>query len=364
MTTTMMFWALLCCSARGEMDLEQFLSLQKAASEAIQDVSFLYEGELTLQPPGRARGLAPDGVNVRFQGSYDYRISDNAVAWDLFTNKVRHNEVMNGRSITTFLKSKQEILTMSPDRQSVPPPSRVLQVNGVRPFQMEHHSPEDFLFLRYFKIMKMMSQEYDFRFENWDEIDGGKCARVLVNLRNLPLQHRLWVDLQRNGQVVQWHLVVNDQVSVAFEKLNLRRVTTLDGKLVWFPTGCEKKSFMIRGEHLKEPYLLETRSIIEGSLRINQVPPDSRFQTQSILKRNEKGPFVSVSSPLPPFRSDPEGVRATLERRLEEADQAANLLAASQAIRDERDLSWLYHGALIFLGVCFIVLAVWIRRRM
>lgn len=353
--------ALLCPIADPAIDAQAVAELFRSYGSDFKDVQFIYEG--TVRPTG------PDeSVATTFQGAYSFR-NDGATLIDVF---MLAGGNPNGRVLWSLLKDRREDFDASPDillRLSERKPSVSVGAPGSFDFP---RSPER-LFLAYFFRSHANAEEFGLEPQGWEDVDGRRCLVVIAfgsprpkfdNQNRSRSFGKFWLDLERNGNPLRIEWYVQDKLAIQ-TFVDLERLATPRGRLVWFPLQARTSTYGIRLEKGKalrneKPAYVETYKIRPYTIQFDQGLPDAFFSTKkqafvtsdeslAKLKRELESwkPARKVHEP-----SDPESRKRRLDDALSRADAQAARLEASSAARAEEHWSRILIGWIpLLIGV-------------
>lgn len=334
----------------------------------ITDVTFVFEGTEEYVGPPIDGAPSP----VRFQGTYRYR-NDGAAELDIYVRGRPLEEPLVRMRLAT-IGGRFRQLHMTPDlaRQGANPD--IYEAKGtIRSFGRVS-SFNRILFLGFFKLLAERPNA-SIQVEGMDEVEGYQCLKMTIDeAPDSPVTSRwvtrYWIDLARGGHPLRVETTERGRLLSRIHGINLRAFTVESGGKVWLPVAGVSESYRWEDEYSDTPFVRESYSSVPSSVVLNQGLPDGLFGANWDLAysaaglEGERGDFAAaVAAPAPPpaFRTDPEGVREDLDRRLAEADEQAAMLEASSATRGGGWRMPLVQGLLVIGGAVAIGFAL-LRR--
>ena len=337
------------------LDKEQLLNIEKTFMDEFKTISFLYEGEQMLLPLGESNSLERKHWDRNFQGRYEYRARDGATIGEIFINNPFDLNNPNTRVVMSWLDRVYEYLSVSLDHFKPDPRNIFRPRSQVFHLRREPHSPERLSMVSYVNDIYRRKNTIKYRYIKNELIDGRDCVCVEVSRLSELVWERLWFDFKRQGCVVRWQELVNGVVAATHEIGGFEQVAAEDGRTLWFPTKVSSQYHHIYHGFHKEPTRADTLKIIKGSLRLNAPLDDSHFKIAEIIKKPDV--FPNRVPPLPPRRTDPEGVRERLERRLAEAEEQARRVDPGASLVEETNWVPIYSVGFTLLGLLTLGLA-------
>lgn len=336
---------------------EQFARLMESSLDVFKDITLVFEGRVNYpdQPE------MPDAI---YQGLYSFR-EDGATLLDVYARSER-NDLPLSRSTAAILNGELEEYTQTPDegfvgREKAPGGAGVLN----RPM-----SAERILFLFYFKTLRNLNN-YKYEFFGYKTIQNSLCANVRISLfprsaleRMDPVRHQhldFCVDLDRGGHPIRIERVRGGELQGRSTIESIQRIQLDGGEFVWLPTSGKFEQFTplssLGSSASRSPTVVETYSVVNGSVRINQNLPDSYFSARREDANFYDPTLRDLQAELEAAKgdmvaTDPRSVQRVLDERLAQAEEQAEQLDASLP-----DASWTWLGVLqVVMGLIGISL--------
>lgn len=319
-------------------DASQFARLYLAANEPLRDFEFVYEGERWNEPAGKHNRQA------WFQGCYAHsRAGDSHL--ELYVHNYRNGVGDLSRSTLSLIG--RDLL----ERSQVPAassgsgmPSHSPGMPGVlnRPF-----SPEQLLYYGWFLESVIDPDDQGFEALGHEEVDGRSCLVVRLDrtpgLKGRATRHFLfWIDTERNWQPlrVEWR-DERARPTLVVRRIQLEEIDLAGAETFWFPIEGDVEHYF-QPENGDPPRVVAFSHayIVRDSLQLNPGFPKERFSIDYSLN-SAADPLVqarrefakAASQPVretrPAPRTNPEAVRARVEKGLKEAEQAGTLVEAT-----------------------------------
>ncbi|MGC8642607.1 MAG: hypothetical protein ACP5XB_22345 [Isosphaeraceae bacterium] len=357
----------------GSFSGEQFMRVLRGLHSDIHDVEFLCEGTVTrMSVPSESGAVGTTETWNRFQSRYAFR-EDGAEYLDLYARHPDPSNFLHRRiaQLRGALADTREY----PDMKGVSSLRRRENAStGTCTFE---GSPERFLKLWYWRQLDYSVARIEFTHEGWEEIGGTPTARI--NIDEFPKNHvpykkwsRYWVDLEHGGHVVRHEHYWGSNLVFRVHNVVLAPVLDEQKRRLWFPTHAEFDSFADGvGKYRRTPVFHECYDVVNGSLVLNRVLPDSRFSldwkpprpdSDGLAKGRKDFKATPMKPPPQPLSNDPVSVQRRQMDKLAQADRQARQLDASPA--GEGFITWV--GALQWglgvLGVAALCVALLARR--
>jgi len=339
--------SLLGAVPEGQIDADQFARLIQGLHSEIRDVSLVYEGRIEY-PMARTKNQGP-----QYQAVYALR-SDGAILYDVYLRSNDPNQPFT-HDTHALLGNKMTSLGRVPDLPSGDPVEK-----RASPGRLDKPgSIQRILFLGYFGNPYFRTNGYEF--EGWETVDNHRCLRVRFGAGTETMDEtgtRFWIDMERGGHPLkaEWH--DRGHLTMRTDGIRLKSYPAPGGETLWLPVVGLTSTFATTDGYSNSPNCKETYEVVEGSVRLNADLPDKQFAVDwnggmpdsDALKR-----IRHEYESIPPFRTDPAGVKANLNRRLALADSQAQQLEASSTAREPWDWSPAIRIMLAVLGVALVI---------
>jgi hypothetical protein len=344
----------------------QLLNLLGVLHEPLHDVSFVYEGEMKYVGPAGLKGSDLEKIGHSFQGNFAYR-SDGSLLFEKYTT-VKSNG-FRLHLIFTKLGDKISEAKENPLNGEW----RVLNARARQGVSYANDITFKYSYINYFKQL-VSPDDFGYEFEGWESIDGRRCLRLRIDLYpqspnpNRP-DTRFWIDMDRGGNPSKVEIRRGDKL-VTSVRMELQSFAGAGGKPIWLPIREEISNYTRDGECYDYPIFQEIGYIVAGSLQLNRDLPDSTFVLDArdparTPARLSKAIRAARAGNRPLLRTDPEGVKKELDRKLAEAKQQARQLDASAPEDGRAWTTYISRGLLIAGAIGIIVAAAAnLRRRL
>lgn len=342
-----------------DINASDFTKLMKGLHGRIQDLSFVYEGDVHY--PG-ANTKASQDLDENFQGRYFFR-SDDSVLLDAFHRKIGR-EAPPVNHIRALYKGMIDHSARMADLKKITNQTK----SGHSQSLTGPSYPHGFLYTWYFLRLGDPGS-CGYRFLGWEVVDGHRCLNVRLDWicglgGDDDAAYYFWIDIERGGHPLRVEIRKKNAVVMRLSEVKLRRFTAQD-ESYWLPVAALRQTFPVEGGFLASPVSRETYSIVDGSVLINQGLKDEVFTVRwavdsqgSSRESNalriareefEKTPLMT------PFRSDPKGVQERLDRALDLANQQSKQLDASAGAQEE-GRSWILVPYVIgIISLCLLI---------
>ncbi len=349
----------------------QLVNIVRGAYAGLNGYSFVYEGERRLVRAATSQE-DQDSSYLSYQGIYAYRF-DGSTYLDVYL-KGRSEPAHLVRSKGAIFRDKTELVAFEPDSRS----ARSIRVLQRNPYALERESPQKIMYHWFFQAVADASA-LNYEFLGWEPQDGRSCLKAKLDLSPSPPGSKsansayvFWIDLERGGNPLRVdYLARPPHVAERVHDIKLERFEVPGRGPIWFPISGILDTFVIDANSYSDtPILQESYVVVRRTLRFNQDMPNSMFTvkwkgetagSRELVLRKEFD--EAATHPAPALRNDPASVRATLDRRLAEAESQSRMLEASSAARETRDASLLLLVAVVLGGLACLVAAVLLRRR-
>lgn len=362
-------WVLSLCLSGGlataddrDVTREALLATLESIQAEIRDVELIYEGSIRFRPTPDAdlvpiKNRSPKPYRTEFfQGSYAYRTA-SLVHLDLYTWE---GDEMDdpGRVVWSFAADRKS-LSSQPFVAGGGPSGPVQNESSWFGFFFQSQHPGRF-HLTPRLIAYLRDKDHTYRQGGWELVDGQNCLIADISTSSGGRVDRFWVDLQRLGHVVRHEHRLNDQLVWDDTVDVLRQVAGRDGKLAWFPMKSTYRHYDGGFRLYAEPTSIEVSGVVQGTIRINQDLPDSRFRLDYRADRAEPPPAWRKAEAARTARKS-EGSRTERER-LETQLAQANERDAELRSSGGEGSSWIARNAaqlgLYGLGA-ILIFAAW-----
>lgn len=319
------------------IDAEAFERLMAETSAGVDDVSFVFEGMLTLIPKGETietiERWAPTARVSHHQGGYTFR-SDGATRLDSYIATTRKGETGTNHTLSVILDRKQHDVWQAPGDKENP-----TERSGGPGTLNRPSSPERINYYWYFKTM-VDARWRGYEFLGWENVDGRRCLKVQFDEIWGMNDHspdrrvvRFWIDLERGGHPLRVEFRDVKGVRMRAVGIELASFADAEGKPRWLPVRGRFESLGFPGMETygETPYCHEDYQVVAGTARFNQKPPDAFF------KVDWKGPLVETPKLVETRdafkkaapRYDRVGIQTRLAKTLADADEDSARLDAS-----------------------------------
>lgn len=353
------------------VDAELFGKLIRAKVARLKSAAFVYEGTSKwIGPAGIIED--PEAFGDEFQGAFFLR-GDGAALADVYRkgNKPTASVVHWKRAL---LKGKVERVSASLDAKARLDPGRDVQVGrGNLGSFTGPDTPANLLMLWvWMEAWWPGSRGYAFR--GWEDVDGHPCLAIQIDewgeghRKDLDFR-RYWIDMGRDGHVLKLEQFHDGKLAARIDEIRLAETPLEGGGTYWLPIRSRLRAFGW-GDKTYASALTETVTlIVAGSVRLNADLPDSLFS----IRRPSGLPLLGeldrigrsadpyglralheAQPPAPEFRTDPVGIRKTIDEHLAEAERQKTILEASSPARQTFPGSALPQIALAGTGVALI----------
>jgi len=327
-----------------EIDRMQLTRILEANWSEIHDLEFVFEGTIsptdrTSKPDPLRPGLRtnPDDFNNSYQGTFAWR-SDESIHLDNYVQNVNPTRPLS-RQITTLFRGGIANRNRVPDHL---PPAGPESSSAGGVLSMDR--PMSPIRITQYPIILTLIKAFDwyYYFQKWEDVSG---RRLLVfDLSNKPTPrddkafvYRFWLDMERGSMPVQVEVFDGPDLRGRVSNIELTSVNTADGKQVWIPVRGKEESFVDFRTYSKSPVFTETYAVLNGTIRVNQGLPDSRFSLDYEAKPTSgglvkaKATFDGASAT---HRAKQEPPQKRIDRALAEADRQSEQLQASAPSRE------------------------------
>lgn len=341
---------------------EQVLRLVDAASGRLRDIEFIYEGSIRLVGEHDEKVTRSD-FEQDFQGLFAYR-NDRSAHLYVYTSSA---DVRRPLTITaeSLFKHKVTERQRTPDRGRIYGPDRAS--SGVVGSLDKPHSALRYLLLP--RLLEVLTDERRAITESaWETMDGVECLRIKVSsidpeTRSELMSEVYWLDPDRGMNPLRCDcLVKNELLSRDFD-ISLEKFTASDGSDVWIPTRGTHYSFATVSGYSATPVFEETYSTVNGTLKLNQGLPDTRFSIDWLPHRVPEALSSSARTfhELETRTTRGQTTETRLDQLLADANNEAELLEATAPSREP----WIskYSYAIVILVLAVGVIAFGLYRR-
>ena len=365
------YLSLMCLATQSPVqDGDQFSRLVKGLLSDVRDYELVCEGHIRLLIDAENQQEQAK-FNKTFRTRFAYR-SDGWIAADTYERPTEGvGPLRRRRSI--LRGSRLESQDIHPDGRT--PTDFVVLGKGSLGSQSVDGSP-----LRYIASWRWVN---DFApgadcivLKGYESVDGHRCAVAEVDLTPKVAVGRKtietsWIDLERGGNVLKLEHVRRGRLAFRLGGVQLSRVETPDGNSVWFPISGVFETFLKGLDYVDSPVFREEYALVQGTLRINQGLPDSRFSLkwtgsnpETVGFKEAEDEFAKAEASAPrPIRTDPVAAQKILETRVVEAERQDRQLKASTPDSRIFNATTFVQVALAMLGIAAIVVAVVLKRR-
>lgn len=321
------------------------LDIARANFSKIVDCRFVFEGELRRIDPRGNPG--PFSGEEDCQGTYTYRSVDGATHLEVYHQQLLGNPPLK-HTVDVLLKGDLSRIdhTFDLERRGTP----IMKRNGAAGSLNTTTSPEPFVPFWHLRDLLLDRKGWGYRPEGTEVVHGHECHKVEFNelpefdIPDKPSVHYR-MDLERGGLPLKIEYSRKRVVGLRTHSIRIETFRTPDGQQVYFPVaGITEISSRERGDVPDEPKVRDECTVVPSSLVLNKNLGDEVFAvrreprnvaspalgaTRSRFDEASRHPRTSAS-----FRTDPAGVRATLEKNLAEADGQAKQIEASSMARN------------------------------
>lgn len=366
----LLFLALLTVSVTSNdaaSDLPSLVAVMEALQAPVKDFRCEFEGENVYkgERAERAAGtLGPDGLAETFGGAFVWQ-RDGDRRYDLLKRRASGNQIAREIAIVHMRDKRTERSYGAND-------------GSIGHVDIEHLSMQRINANSYFgellplgEIKEMVGDDTYETIVSNDEIEGRPLKRLTVYLKykDIPniLARRYWIDLARSGQVVRVDSFLEKSLAVRWDiTLKSFRVGDAD---VWMPISGEIKNYL-GGQvtkslvFTKEPTLLRSIRVIDGTMEFNKRPGASTFTlkhkpgtpiSDQIRKLNYQFGQKQISNR--PSKAEAETM---LQEQIAEAEEQKRELVAVP----REGIDWWTWSVAGLVGTLSASLAVlWLQRR-
>jgi hypothetical protein len=204
--------------------------------------------------------------------------------------------------------------------------------------------------------------------EGTETIDGHKCLRFVFDARSLPYDGsdpvgpprtaRVWVDLERGGQVLRWEY---SQPERGKTPTSLAEYHLVKFGAYWVPESSKKEIFLGPGGLKTKPVAIEEVAIDLSTLKINSGLRDSQVEAAippgTFVSDNLKGTkfYQGGSPPKKPLND----ARSQLDALASDAESQQRAFRASY---DRVSGTWVFCVVLLTASVIIGSVAILLRR--
>lgn len=322
------------------MSPAQFLRLIKSLHSQVTDISFVFEGESTYVGPDTPTPDERAAYEERFQGSFSCK-NNSDIYMHVYHNKYRESRV--NRSLLSVVNGKLSYAEYQDPRS----PFIIGAGGGLRGIH-ETGSPLAYYFAPPLNRFRS-SEEFHFKQEPWQEIEGHRCLVAAVYPSNRRDAERVcyWFDMARGGHALKFEAFYDNKLVSTLSDIELTKFRASDSREVWIPTKATINNYSWGGKFYTVPTVRTTNFVLESSLKINSGIGDDEFDLRKrVVESNPRGVSrewfaLSEANRKVKPRTDPKSVREGLDRSLAEADRQSRLLNASSSAREESAWSFL-----------------------
>jgi hypothetical protein len=365
----------------GDSGLSQadLLNILINTDASLQDFEFQFEGRREVSafpsndefkaPDRRLSKLykRPEDMGFAFQGTFAHR-SDHAAHEDV-TIKPRSERDPSYRRIQALLqrvRSSRRLLPDAPERQ-YPDTKAASSIAGMQ----ATGSPLWLVLYLYLLETLEGGEGFTYEFVEWDTLHGNRCAVISLDWKSGKSGkslHKLiyWVDVARGGHVLQRDEYRDGQFASRILDIQLAKFVQRDGRPVWLPVSARVEDYSDGlGRYARRPRSTQTFSILEGTLKLAQGLPDSRFQLDygldAVALELSREANSKVKKPAPRV-IDP---RSTKEVLRDELVKAESISRGDVAISRARHAWYVRHSGSIVLvaGAAAVFIAAGLLRR-
>ena len=214
------------------------------------------------------------------QANFAYR-ADGATYFEKYS-RPPDPDALPARVVRVLLRGKLTTDARSPEQQRRKQ-TWMLSVERGGPGSLAiEGSPERFVYLWFWRMLLREPSRWKVLLSRWDNIDGQACLYLEIDPypeSNLPEPHvsKVWLDVDRGGHVLRHEEYMGGKLVTRTRDIELRRFEALDGTRMWFPVRGVYESFLNGNRYEATPVVREVSYLVNGTLRLNQRLPDSRF---------------------------------------------------------------------------------------
>jgi hypothetical protein len=347
---------------------EQFLRLMESQMQPVRDLALMYEGETTwVGPDGLVK--KPESFNQKYQAEYAYR-GDGSEAVDLYTRGkdpasvvTRMKMLLMGKELTTA-----RIVDDLASEEVKTEPAGLGAMTGP-------NSIDGFLFFWLFRSIEDI-EPWGYEQLGWEEVEGRRCLKVRLNWApGFEEWYRIfWVDLERGGHPLKVEDYNAKGMTARLDRVILQQFPLgTSGVRAWLPVSGVIESFDWGGEIRDEPVIRSTMQVLDGSVALNAVLPDSVFKLdpsnpgKSLTSREVEGPIrkAYLEQPSRQTRVNMKGVDENIDRLVAEAEKQGEALEAPALSRSTWTGTRITQVVLFGIGAALLaaVLYTWRRTR-
>jgi hypothetical protein len=363
-------------SEGDQLTRSQILDLLQQVRAPIRDYECTYEGQLTrLKAPdftgwpdslrkANERDMAMDaGAVTTFQGTYAYR-NDKAIHVDV---SVRHPDprLPLKREIFCSFKGKGSKRVIVPD-QGGPSGPDVVQTGGMVFVKkaLSHLRVDMYPYL----LEALRNDFIPCESPGWEDVDGQRCLVVDFPRRDGKGKRfwgeRFWVDVARGAIVLKYEWDDDGSVSSRLTEVGVSREHTQDGQLVWMPVGGRILYYRDLFTPSTSVHVEALYTVLQGTLRINQDLPDSRFTLDYNLDATTRAAATAANRSKTNRRiAPPVDAETSVRKVLRDPDDPSKQLVASSPSSS----SWFFRNltsvGLVVAGICVACGGIYLKRR-
>lgn len=357
-------WILLAVAAPSEIDAgidrAQLSRLLHATSAAMRDVEWIYEGSTRVMKSKRG----PDAIDFEddFQGVFAYR-NDRSVHLDVYIESDSPKRPFQ-REIFALRGAELAQRLRTPDHSNPVATGDRSGVGGLGSLNRPRSPTRSFLLPHLLEYVDDPS--WSVEPSGWEVIDGHRCLKILVTQGSRKHANHYWIDLERGGMPLRHEDFTDKGIRGRDFAIELARVSDKRGAQFWIPVRGKTHSFVTAQGVDRDPIFEEIYSVLEGTVRINQDLPDSRFTLDSEssliapdLAKQKSRYETALNAPKPRSQTPQEHIETLLAK----ADAQSKGLEASAPSRE----SWYQRNFLSILlvlgGGATLIAATFLLRR-